>query len=268
MIEYLAWWFAGGFVGFVASVEVLRRRRALTWHVAVVYALAGFACLYGAKIQHRLRFMPVSEALLLTPSELSTPGFHIPLGLVYSFVVAMIACRAMRLPALQVADALAMNYAVMMPIGRIGCLLAGCCTGTTCPAWLARVCVTVPALEGTEAPTQIVHLLPAYFIALGVVLTAIHVLLFRRGAPPGTLIAVGMLLYPLGQLAIEQLRLTTGDRGAVMTSVLLATIAVDAVCIAGWWVRRTWRAPATEPIAALGRRWIEFADFWTRLSPR
>ena len=40
----------------------------------------------------------------------------------------------------------------MIPIGRIGCLLYGCCLGTLCAPWMARFCPRYP--PGTEAYTQ------------------------------------------------------------------------------------------------------------------
>src|SRR5262249_1948677 len=127
--------------------------------------------------------------------------------------------------------------AVMMPVGRVGCLIAGCCTGAVCPSWMSAVCV--PAADD---PTTRVHLLPAYFAALGLALVVVHVSLLRRGARPGTLIAVGFLLYPLGPPAIEQLRPTTDSRGDFMQLILAGTVLVDLLIVAAWVGVRRMRA--------------------------
>ena len=114
MTAYLAWWFAGGLTGMLAGTFVLRQRRALSWRVMIVYLAAAFGCLYGAKLQYRLRFLPVPEAMLVPPGDLLVSGFHIPLGLVGGFLAAMLACRLVRVPVLAMGDALAMAAAVMM----------------------------------------------------------------------------------------------------------------------------------------------------------
>jgi len=244
MTAYLAWWFAGGMAGMVAGLLVLRQRGALTWRAPLVYAAAILGCLYGAKVQYRLRFHPLLEALTVAPEELLAPGLHIPLGLALAFVAAMLACLLLRVPVLQMADALAMTGAAMMPIGRVGCLIAGCCSGILCPTWLSIICVRPSAAAGIGGPTNsllgaasgaphLAHSLPAYFALLGAATVALHVWLLRRRVAPGTLIAVGCLVYPLGHLAVEQLREAPSDRVAVMTTVLLGMIAIDALVL-GW----------------------------------
>ena len=76
MTAYLAWWFAGGLTGMLAGTFVLRQRRALSWRVMIVYLAAAFGCLYGAKLQYRLRFLPVPEAMLVPPGR--PPGVRLP----------------------------------------------------------------------------------------------------------------------------------------------------------------------------------------------
>jgi len=234
MTAYLAWWFAGGLTGMLAGTFVLRQRRALSWRVMIVYLAAAFGCLYGAKLQYRLRFLPVPEAMLVPPGDLLVSGFHIPLGLVGGFLAAMLACRLVRVPVLAMGDALAMAAAVMMPIGRIGCMVAGCCTGSICPRWWSGFCVVPAGAEESVGPgggLAAVHPLPVYFAALGLGLVLLYVTLLRRGARPGVLLAAGFLLYPLGQLAIESLRDAAPDRTPLMIRVLLAMLAADVVVV-------------------------------------
>jgi len=274
MTRYLAWWLAGGAVGVAAGLAVLHRRGGLARAAPVAYVAAVLGCLYGAKVQYRLRFFAPTDAVLVAPADLLAPGFHIPLGLAVGFGVAMLAGRALGVRLAELGDALAMTGAVMMPIGRIGCLVAGCCLGALCPTWLSAVCVPSLSFEPTAvidaatglaalpAPTpRRVHLLPAYFALLGAATAAVQVQLLRRRMPPGSLVAAGFLIYPLGQLAIERLRDAPADHAAVMTPVLVTTVLVDLLVVG--WVLATRAAvrrrgvpalgPAVGPVPALGR---------------
>lgn len=246
MIAYLAWWFAGGIIGSLAGLLVLRGRGLRGWRMALPFLAAIVGCLYGAKVQHRLRHFGVLEALAVPPEQLFDPGFHIPLGLVMGFLAAMVMSRLARLPLLAVADALAVTGAVLMPIGRLGCLLAGCCTGDVCPAWLNPICIQKSAHEPE------VHLLPAYFALLGMLMLAVDLWLLRRRARPGTLIAWSFFVYPAGQLAIELVRGEAGDRTGVMTAVLASSILAN-VLVHGW---------------LLVRRRLHFAAPALRVAPR
>lgn len=245
MTEYLAWWIVGGIVGIASGLLVLRHRGTLTAASVAVFPVAAVACLYGAKLQYRLRTYPLTEALLVAPHEFLEPGLSIPLGLVSAIAAAMLACCALRVSRVQILDALAMGMAVMMPIGRVGCLRAGCCKGGVCPVWFQSVCVPPDlgvvftqmdpgGVVGHTAAVDPVHLLPVYFGLLGVSLALLYVSLVRRGSRPGTLIAIQFVAYPLGQLAIEQLRVATESRGPVMTTVLVAMIAIDVAAVIVW----------------------------------
>ncbi len=255
MAEYLAWCSFGGIVGIAAALLVLRHRGALTAASAAVFPLAALACFYGAKVQYRLHIHPVAEALLVPPHELLQPGLNAPLGLGFAVVAAWLACWLLRVSRLQILDALAMGLAVAMPIGRIGCLRAGCCKGAVCPHWFQSLCVQPdsPVVMAPMASGDVVghvpalaavHLLPVYFAVLGIGLALLYLFLLRRGVRPGTLIAVQFFAYPLGQLAIEQLRTAAESRGSFMTAMLLAMIAIDVAAVSAWVAmrprRRTW----------------------------
>ena len=239
MVEYLAWWLGGGCVGMLCGALLLRCRGVAVGRALVPFAVAIVGCLYGAKLQFRLRDLPFHEAIFFEPGAFLTPGFHIPLGLVLAFVLAIGVGGLLRISRLDLADALALSGAVMMPIGRVGCMLAGCCTGAQCPAWLDAVCVRAAPPEAGS-----VFALPAYFAALGCAILAVHLWMLRRHARPGSLAAVAFLLYPLGQLAIEQLRDASPNRAAVMTPVLVGMVLADALVCSTvlLWLHRARRA--------------------------
>jgi hypothetical protein len=141
-----------------------------------------------------------------------------------------------------------MSGAMMMPVGRIGCLTAGCCLGVPCPAWMAFLCVVSP----DAPPGAHVHLLPVYYGALGAATAALYVWLLRRDARPGALVTAGLLVYPLGHLAIEQLRDGSDERAAVMTPVVLAIVAADLLALLGWVVRRRLARREADGVQASG----------------
>lgn len=254
MTTYMSWWVAGGIVGLAAASRLLRHRGIGTWGQGTILVAATAGFLFGAKIQYRLHVLPLWQALVVHPAEWLSPGYYLPLGIVFAVGAAMLVARVQRMPVLDVADALALAGPVMTPIGRIGCMIAGCCTGIVCPSWWPfgwthapdTVAYTAQLSAGLIAagasaslPT---HPLPVYFAALGIAIAAVQLRVLRRGAPAGTVAAVGFLLYPLGQLIIECLRDAPNDRGPVMTAVLAGIIICDCVTVLAVHLGRRWRA--------------------------
>jgi prolipoprotein diacylglyceryltransferase len=257
MLTYLLWWGMGGAVGIVAGLCVLRARGMLRAATVAAYLPATFGFLYGAKLQFRLGHLAVWQAIAIPPAALFTPGYHVPLGLVLGFLFAALACLVLRTPVLQMGDALAVTGAAMMPIGRIGCLVSGCCAGVVCGPWFRALCFTFP--PGTEAylsqveaslitsaaPASLpAHPLQLYFGAAALAVLAVLLWLLRRRAPAGAMLATAFVLYPLAQFGLEFLRAPLADRPTgVMTAVLLgtivATLAILAVVFA--WRRSTFR---------------------------
>ncbi len=94
--------------------------------------------------------------------------------------------------------------------------------------------------------------LAIYSAALGAMLILVFVSLLRRRARPGSLLASGLMVFPLGQLAIERLRQPLESRGAVMTIVLLAMMAADLLVLAA--SSRTTSEPASRFGAGRRRR--------------
>jgi prolipoprotein diacylglyceryltransferase len=225
---------------------VLRHRGVFSAAMLAAYAGAAVGLVYGAKLQFRLeQFLPL-QALAIPPGQLFTPGYHIPLGLVGGLVFGSVVCFLLRAPVAELGDALAVSAAVMMPIGRIGCLLAGCCAGWVCGAWLRPICFTFP--PGTEAfysqvdaglitraaarslPAQPLQL---YFGGAALAILGVMLWLLRAGARPGSLLATGFFLYPLAQLGLENLRApVAGHQTGVMTTILLGMVIADVAVVA------------------------------------
>jgi prolipoprotein diacylglyceryltransferase len=252
MSVYMLFWSAGGLAGVLAGLLVLRYLGAFSPAMLAAYAGAAVGLVYGAKLQFRLEQLPLLQALAIPPSQLFTPGYHIPLGLVGGFVFGSVVCLLLRASVAQLGDALAVSAAVMMPIGRIGCLLAGCCAGVVCSAWLRPICFTFP--PGTEAFYSQVdaglitraaarslpaHPLQLYFGGAALAILGVLLALLRAGARPGSLLATGFFLYPLAQLGLEQIRApVAGHQPAVMTTVLLGMVIADVAVVAAILVYR------------------------------
>jgi prolipoprotein diacylglyceryltransferase len=251
MNQYFLIWTAAGATGFLAGTLVLRHRGLASLRGLLVLAAGWCGLLVGAKWQFRLESLPVGEALLVSPADLLTPGMRLPLGLLTGALFAALHCAIMRFPWLDAGDALAVAASVVIPIGRIACLLNGCCMGTVCPAWAAAFCLRFPPGSETynaqlraevitlAAPVSLpAHPLPLYFAAASILTLIVLLWLLRRGAPAGALLAAFCLLRPLAKLALEPLRASTpsGPSGlmlAIPLGVLVTTSVVLLLRFAG-----------------------------------
>jgi prolipoprotein diacylglyceryltransferase len=241
MSAHLFCWTAGAAAGFVAGILVLRARGAVTWATVLALGFAWEGLLLGAKWQFRLEHYPLADALWVTPRELLQPGVRIPLGLLTGGVLAGLWCLLVRAPWRETGDALAVAACVMMPIGRIGCLLDGCCMGSACGPW-APFCLRYPRgtdaylaqvsaglLGGSEPLSLPAHPLPIYFAASALAMLGVLLWLLHRHAAPGALLAVFLVLEPATKLLLEPLRAT--PRPPLLMVGIPATILVGTLLV-------------------------------------
>ena len=247
---YLLLWTLGCAVGFVAALLVLHRRHVLTPATALTVALAWLFLFVGSKWHSRLEYLPWTSALLVSPAELFAPGRRLPLGLLTSGVAAALSCLLLRLPWRAVGDALAVFWSVLIPIGRIGCMVYGCCLGGVCGAWLRplgwrygpgseafRVQVAAGLIEPTSGESLPVHPLPVYFALASIATLVVLLRLLRHGAPPGTLLLVFGLLRPATKLALEPLRAEPAPSW-LMIGIPAATLTIATTIAAFLLLRR------------------------------
>lgn len=242
-------WTLGCAAGFVSGVVVLRARGALRVSSVVALGWAWGGLLLGAKLHYRLETMsPMDAVMILSPADVLTPGMRLPLGLLLGGVLAGLWTLAVRGPVLATGDALAVAASVAIPIGRIGCLSQGCCMGGTCSAWISPICRRFAA--GTEAYTAQLHRhliapgdalslpahqLPIYFAIASLLTLAVLVVLLRRNAPSGTLLAVFCIARPVTKLMLEPLRATARPELLMLgipSFVLFVTVIVLVACAA------------------------------------
>jgi prolipoprotein diacylglyceryltransferase len=150
----------------------------LAWAPALVTAALGGADLLYRALHHG------------TGGGLSSMG-----GVAAVVAVVLVASRAPRRAARELADAVAPSGIAALGIGRIGCFLAGCCWGrATALPWG----VVFPELG---PPAR--HPLQLYSAAFDGLLAAV---LWRTSGPPGTTAARAAIGLGLGRLALETLR--------------------------------------------------------------
>jgi phosphatidylglycerol---prolipoprotein diacylglyceryl transferase len=163
-------------------------------------------------------------------------------GLIAAVVVALLYLRRHRLPLWTTTDVFAPGIALGHVIGRLGCLLAGCCFGrpTTVPWAITFHDPNAMANVGTPLgvplhPTQL-------YEAGAEALILVFLLVFeRRGRPfPGRTFWSYMLLYGISRFVIEFYR---GDpRGTVFdvlsTSQFVSVILVPLAVVMLVYLRR------------------------------
>ena len=165
-------------------------------------------------------------------------------GLIAAVAVALIYLRRHKLPLWTTTDVFAPGIALGHIVGRLGCLLAGCCFGRPASVPWA-ITFTNPAAAANVGTPLGIPLHPTQLYEAGAELLILGFLLAweRRGRPfPGRTFWTYMLLYGISRFAIEFYR---GDsRGMVFdalstsqfVSVLLVPLAIVMLVILG---RRT-----------------------------
>lgn len=176
-------------------------------------------------------------------------------GLLVAVPVAIWYVRRHALPTWTIGDLMAPGIALAHAVGRIGCLMAGCCFGrpTTLP-WAIRF-DSAYAADNVGVPLGLgLHPTQLYEAGAALIIFACLLAFERRGrAYPGRTFWTYMLLYAVARFIIEFYR---GDsRGMVgplstsqFVSVLLAPLAVAMLV----WLSRRETTPA--PAVAARRR--------------
>lgn len=153
------------------------------------------------------------ELLLLDPwhwARLLDPGHVFYAGVVVGVVAAVAFARRAGLPPLAgVLDAMIPAVAVGVVVGRLGCLLAGCCFGrpSTAP-WAVHFAVGHPTGGVAVHPVQL------YDAAVGVILLGVWLVARRRQTQPSDRVACIAAAYATLRATTETLR-ADADRGSI-----------------------------------------------------
>jgi phosphatidylglycerol:prolipoprotein diacylglycerol transferase len=164
-------------------------------------------------------------------------------GFVAAVVAAIVMLRRYQLPALQTFDVLAPSVALGQAVGRLGCLLAGCCWGRECDLPWAITYTDPAAAANVGTPLHIpLHPFPAYAAAANFTVYAVLAWLAARRLAPGRVFASYLVLYGSGRFLLE---FTRGDEarglyfdGLVSTSQLISAALIVIGAAMHWWIGR------------------------------
>lgn len=204
--------------------------------------LAGLA---GARLGFVLMDLP---HFIANPGKIfSLYGTGFQGGLIVGILATALLARALRLSFWQLVDLFAPGLVLGQAIGRLGCLLNGCCYGVETDSFLGMY---LPGRGGEWAyryPTQLMH------SAINLLILAVLLGVERTKPFDGFVCLLYLVLYSTQRLLLDFLREegpTFGDsgvRGAVVAGAL--TILPAALLLAWKWVRarRSRAVPAREP---------------------
>ncbi|MGH3449448.1 MAG: prolipoprotein diacylglyceryl transferase [Haloechinothrix sp.] len=186
--------------------------------------------------------------LLLAPFSLWDGGLVVVGCIPFAVLGYFLFCRRRGLRPLVVGDAVIPSFFIGLAIGRIGCLLNGCCWGDRCELpWAISFPkdggVTFAALmnrgflPADATWTFGLHPTQIYSSINALILAAVTAAYFHTRPKPGSVVAMGSLLYPASRFVIEFLR---GDEmGQFGTSLTISQwycigLFVVGLVFTGW----------------------------------
>lgn len=252
-------WGVGVAAGLIVALWVLHRRHAYSLFACLSIALAWVGVWIGASLQFRLEILPIGAALSPFSKPFPYPGMRLPIGLLVGTVVGLGSARIFRLDWRSVGDALAVNFATALVLGRIGCLRAGCCNGMVCALelpWCVRHEIGTGA-HGMQLAAEVIdpgavfslpaHPLPIYFALSAAALLVLMVAQLRAGVARGTLLLTFLLLWPPLKAILEAMR-------AIPRPVMITVSATLAMFLAAILWMAVERAKRTEQSTAKAGR--------------
>jgi len=155
-------------------------------------------------------------------------------GLIGGVIAVILYCRYFKEPIIRIADLFAPALPVGHAIGRIGCLLAGCCYGIRVSPHNPLAIIypmRTDGLSAVAAPAGIPLLAMPLIEAGGNIVIACIVLLYQRKTKAqGRGIAVYGILYSIQRFILEFFRgdLTRGVYGGISTSQIISMVIFAA----------------------------------------
>jgi len=171
-------------------------------------------------------------------------------GLIAAVLVCIYQLRKHRLPLWMSADLFAPGIALGYMVGRLGCLMAGCCYGKpTAVPW--AITFTNPAANlNVGTPLNIpLHPTQLYESGAGLIILLLLLAIERRGrAFAGRTFWLFVLFYSISRFIIEFFR--GDDRGMPLdmlsTSQLISVVLAPLSIVMLWYLSRPARPPAAE----------------------
>jgi len=168
-------------------------------------------------------------------------------GFLAAVVAGVVLIRRYRLPPLKTLDVIVPSVSLGQSIGRIGCLMAGCCWGGHCELPWAITYADPAAAHNVGTPLGVpLHPFPAYAALFNLGLYFVLERLYKHRPPAGMVFAAYLALYGCGRFALEFARGDEG-RGFVLDGVLSTSQAISIGLVVfgvalGTWARSRSRA--------------------------
>lgn len=250
-------WSVAAVVGTIVNLVLLRRRGFPVGRSLLVLAIAGGVALLGARIEYRLENGLSLEQLWRGGGQRMPGGF---LG----FAVALpLLLRAAGMPVLRFLDVVVIGAAAAVAVGRIGCLLQGCCFGTPTdlpwgltfpPGSPAHLSHRVKEWVTGAAPASLpVHPLQIYFGLDALAIAVVLAWRLPRGRFAGEVLLWFFVLRCWSKTVLERLRGMDLSAGANRSGDVELWVACAAtVVLTGVYAWRAARA-SSPPIGEASR---------------
>ncbi len=153
-------------------------------------------------------------------------------GLLAAIAAAIVLFNRYRLRFFETADVVAPSISLGQAIGRIGCLMAGCCWGGRCDLPWAITYTDPRAHANVGTPLGIpLHPFPVYAMIFNLTLYGVLAWLYRKGLAAGRVFASYLMLYGAGRFLLE---FTRGDaeRGFVFHGTLSTSQFIGLLLVA------------------------------------
>jgi phosphatidylglycerol:prolipoprotein diacylglycerol transferase len=225
-------------VAFVVGILLGRRRaRAAGIDPDIVIDLAFYviiASVAGARAMYAVVHWEYFRHDLIGVLRLWDGGLAQYGGIAAGVVTGLIVFARRRVSPWRGADLLAPSVALGVGIGRIGCLLNGCCFGTPCDLPFA---VTFPAgsIAAYEFPGVALHPTQVYESLAALAICGILLLAEKRKPFDGFLLWLMLLLLAVSRFAVDQLRYyepTSVVGGGLTTNQVIGTALMGAAAAA------------------------------------
>lgn len=227
--------------GLIGTALVWGRRFRREPEMVVVYAAALLGALLGAKLAYLLAEWPVMRASD-RPWLAAATGKSI-LGALFGGYLGVLGGKRLVGRRGSTGDLFALVVPPGLVLGRVGCLLHGCCLGSRCaPGWWA-----------VHDAAGLPHLPAAAFeAAFNLICWIVLLVLYRRGAMPGQLFHLYLVAYAVFRLLHEAWRDTprlAGDGPTGVTGYQMIALALLAFAL--WRMLRRRRQLAAALVGGL-----------------
>jgi len=152
-------------------------------------------------------------------------------GFLAAVIALAVLLKRYKLPFFPSTDVIAPSLALGSAIGRIGCLLAGCCWGSVCHEPWAITYTNPEAHANLGTPLNVpVHPFPVYAMLFNLGLYGVLAMLYKRQLAAGRVFATYLLLYGAGRFFLEFFR---GDeaRGFVLGDLLSTSQLIGSLMV-------------------------------------